>query len=44
MIYPVLFFDLNGDGRVVWGEMKVALKPYLGQGVQSRGGGDAALK
>lgn len=40
----LMLFDLNTDSTVTRTEMKVALKPYLAQGVQSRGGGGAALK
>ena len=40
----LMLFDLNTDGVVTRTEMMVSLKPYLGQGVQSRGGGGAALK
>jgi len=40
----LMLFDLNTDGVVTRTEMMVSLKPYLGQRVQSRGGGGAAFE
>jgi len=40
----LMLFELDTDGVVTRTEMKVSLKPYLGQGDAERGGSDAALR
>ena len=40
----LMLFDLNTNGVVTRTEMKVALKPYLGERDAARGGGDGAVR